>query len=78
MELLLLVGNQFKYNSPTTGISDWTDEITSVFIIHKLIYNKKSNKVEGYTPEINIRGKKNNHVYPLNNCILDISYEKTK
>lgn len=70
IDLSVLIGKEFKHNSPTTGISDWIDEVESIFTIHSLIHNKELSKIIGFTPAINIRGKKNGHIYPLNTCII--------
>ena len=70
MNLETLVGKKFKYDSPTTGVSEWTDTVKSVGAITNIGVDLVEKKLTGYKLEMHVTGEENGYVYELENVIF--------
>ena len=60
-----LKGKKFKYDSPHGGLSEWTDTVKHITVLHEI-------KSEGYKLKFIVYGEKNqgyNH-YPLERVVF--------
>jgi hypothetical protein len=74
-----LIGKQFKYNGEY-GLSEWTDIVKDVEIIHEIEFDKpfivngefKAEKVKiiGFKYNLHIRATRTNNIYEFENCIF--------
>ena len=67
-----LKGKKFKYNSPNGGLSEWTDEVVSMLLIHS-ICEGDNGPFSGVKYKLSIRGKINRHLYEFNKCVFIIN-----
>jgi hypothetical protein len=81
-DLKSLIGKKFKYQSKY-GLSDWTDTVKDIEVIHGIETNlqlpvkrlkdgeeKKPFEIYGYKYHLQVRSTRGNQLYDFNDCIF--------
>jgi hypothetical protein len=84
MDLSYLIGKEFKYKGKY-GLSEWTDIVSSIEVMHGITFDKLFNfkipkkgedfkaeklKIIGFKYSLYVRATRTNNVYEFENCIF--------